>query len=155
MAERIITEGVRWDYFDKFDYLIDKYLPRRGEGENMATQAVTAANKLIYEWYNNGGAFDNNYGFKSFWNDVSCYANWLYANVEGADKVLSQIYECKTRDEYEHILKDIADLVFDESLLTKLENNDAEGSVYEKGMSPFSYGDEDEDDDDEEYEDDE
>ena len=41
-------DGVDWDYYDKFNKLVDKYLPSQGEGENMATQLVTAITKIIY-----------------------------------------------------------------------------------------------------------
>ena len=45
-------------YFDKFEALVDKYMPMRGEGETAASQIVTAVNKLIYKWYNDGDVFE-------------------------------------------------------------------------------------------------
>ena len=55
--------AVSWIYYDliKFEELNKKYLPERGEGETKATQIVTALNKLIYKWYNDGDVFDNTY----------------------------------------------------------------------------------------------
>lgn len=51
--------SVDWGYFDKFEWADEKYLPCRGEGETKATQIVTAINKLVYKWYNDGDVFDN------------------------------------------------------------------------------------------------
>ena len=76
-----MQEGVEWDYFDKFQKIIDKYMSSNGEGETKASQVVTAINKLIYKWYNDGDVFDNTHHLKGWWNDLSSYANWLYKNV--------------------------------------------------------------------------
>ena len=38
-----------WSAFDEFDGICDQYLPSRGEGDTMASQIVTAINKLIYK----------------------------------------------------------------------------------------------------------
>ena len=43
---------VEWSAFDKFEPIIDKYMPDIGEGDSLASQMVTAVNKLIYKWYN-------------------------------------------------------------------------------------------------------
>lgn len=54
---------ITWSSFDEKETneLEDKYLPNSGEGDNMATQAVTATSKLIYKYFNDGDVFDNNY----------------------------------------------------------------------------------------------
>ena len=80
--------SVDWSYFDKFDGIIDKYLPTKGEGETKATQIVTAINKLIYKWYNDGDVFDNTYHLEGWANDLSDYANWLYENTKMLGKFL-------------------------------------------------------------------
>ena len=41
--------AVDWGYYDKFEELVDKYMPMRGEGETKASQIVTAVSKLIYK----------------------------------------------------------------------------------------------------------
>ena len=50
-----------WSAFDEFDGICDQYLPSRGEGDTMAEQIVTAINKLIYRWFNDGDVYDNSY----------------------------------------------------------------------------------------------
>ena len=42
------------DENSSYSILTDKYLPEDGQGENKASQLVTAANNIIYGWYNNG-----------------------------------------------------------------------------------------------------
>lgn len=67
--------AVNWNYFDKFEAITVKYMPDYGEGETIASQAVTAVNKLIYKWYNDGDVFDNTKYLEGWWNDLSSYAN--------------------------------------------------------------------------------
>lgn len=149
--------SVDWNYFDKFDAVIDKYMPDRGEGETLASQIVTAVNKLIYKWYNDGDVYDNNYGMEGWANDLSSYANWLFSNVPEADTILNRIEDCSNDNEYESILRDLADTYLNEDVLSYWANEPKVGSIYECD-GPFSfneYDDEDDEDDwDEEYEDD-
>ena len=73
-----LLEGVSWDYYNKFKDINEKYLPDEGEGDTLASQIVTAINKLVYKWYNDGDVFDNvNSGLQGWANDLSSYANWL------------------------------------------------------------------------------
>ena len=97
--------------FDTFENKTKKYLPNTGEGENKATQAVTATTKLIYKWYNDGDVFDNNYGLEGWANDLSSYANWLSEYIEGADVILSDIRDCNTEEKYEKLLEDLAEFI--------------------------------------------
>lgn len=113
--------AVDWGYFDKFETVIEKYLPERGEGETKATQIVTAVNKLIYKWYNDGDVFDNTQQMEGWANDLSDYANWLYENTKDAWKILNKIYECINDDDYEELLKELADKLLDDEYL--LEEN--------------------------------
>ena len=69
--------AVDWSYFNQYEELINVYMPIQGEGDTMATQAVTAVNKLIYKWYNDGDVYDNTYQMNGWANDLSSYANWL------------------------------------------------------------------------------
>lgn len=120
--------AVNWDYFDQFEKVLCNYLPNYGEGETLASQAVTAANKLIYKWYNDGDVFDNTKYLEGWVNDLSSYANWLYNHTDRA-KMLENIFVISTNSEYEDLLKELADAVLDPDWLKTMEKP-AEGSIY-------------------------
>ena len=159
---------VSWDYYDKFDGINDRYLPDRGEGDNAATQAVTAVNKLVYKWYNDGDVFDNNYSLQGWANDLSSYANWLSEYVDGCRDILDEIKHITSEGEYEELLKNLADLVMTEKMLDVLKeqyNNQIIGTIYdcegdysytieEDDEEEDDYYDDYEDEDEEEYDDD-
>lgn len=129
---------VEWSYFDKFEEITDKYLPSRGEGETKATQLVTAVNKLIYKWYNDGDVYDNTYALDGWCNDLSSYANWIYENYPDAQTILDDIANIYTEGEYEHILKQLADTFLKEPFLTEENKKSKTGSVYDcKGSFKF------------------
>ena len=121
--------GVDWDYFNKFEEIYDKYLPPRGEGETMATQIDTALCKLVYKWYNDGDVYDNTRHMEGWANDLSSYANWL-DKYTGASYILERIFECRTHEEYEHILKDLCDLLCNEEYLSMMNKREKIGSIY-------------------------
>ena len=121
---------IGWDYYDSFDRQMSEYLPDRGQGETMATQIVTAVNKLVYKWYNDGDVYDNTGVLEGWCNDLSSYANWLARYVDGAKKILDRVYTSLT-DYYEIILKDIADRYLDDEYLEKMNKLPAVGSVYD------------------------
>ena len=152
-----LTESVDWDYYDKFEDLINKYMPDQGEGETLASQIVTAVNKLIYKWYNDGDVFDNvNSGLQGWANDLSSYANWLYKYAPGdAPSILKNIYGMGEESDYETLLKELADNLLDENLLDSLEKS-KQGSIYDCN-GPFKFSEYYEDDEDEwdDYEEDE
>ncbi len=144
--------AVRWSYYDNatVDEINDKYLPWRGEGDTLATQIVTATNKLIYKWYNDGDAFDNTEHLVGFGNDLSSYANWLNTHsIYGG--ILDGVFECKSESDYEDLLKEFSDKVFNLELLDSLNKLPADGTIYKcKGKFKFidrSYDDDDGDDD--------
>lgn len=143
--------SVNWSYYDneKFDMLNDKYLPSRGEGETKATQIVTCVNKLIYKWYNDGDVFDNTYHLDGWWNDLSSYANWLYEYANVKD-ILDKISNCYNDSDYEDLLKELADKLFDEEYLYYQNNIEKRGTIYQcEGKFKFEeLEDEDEEDDD-------
>ena len=148
--------SVDWSYYHKFDTLNDKYLPDMGDGTNMATQAVTAINKLVYKWYNDGDVYDNTHYITGWCNDISGSANWLAKYIPETEVILNRIWNIYSKSEYENILKEVADIVFDEQLLSKLETQEKQGDAYgEDGNfeSVEEYEDEDEEywDEDEEY----
>jgi len=130
--------AIDWSYFDKFDGIVDKYLPTRGEGTTKATQIVTAVNKLIYKWYNDGDVFDNTYCLDGWANDLSSYANWLDNHTEEARGILNKIIFCFSSDDYEELLKELADRLLDEEYLAEQNGIKAEGTIYDcNGMFEF------------------
>ena len=110
-----------WSYFSKFDPIVDKYMPSCGEGESMASQMVTAVNKLIYKWYNDGDIFDNTHYLSGWANDLSSYANWLYKYVPKTVPILDSIDDCRNGEEYEELLVRLADTCFDDVSLTFID----------------------------------
>lgn len=141
--------AVSWSYYRKFEGLLDKYVPDMGEGETMASQICTAVNKLVYKWYNDGDVYDNTHYLSGWCNDLSSYANWLryWASGDtGCDDILDRIYECYTADDYESLLKDLADCLLDEDWLPVMEKTKV-GSIYDFD-GPFRF--EEQYDDDEE-----
>lgn len=121
---------VDWGYFDKFEEVEAMYLPSRGEGDNRATQIVTAVCKLIYKWYNDGDVFDNTYALGGWCNDLSSYANWLRDNA-GAASILDRIATLSSEGEYESLLKDLADSLLDKDLLHGFSKQEKVGSIYD------------------------
>lgn len=140
--------AVSWDYYNKFEKINDEYLPVRGEGETKATQIVTAVNKLVYKWYNDGDVYDNT-GYLIGWeNDLSRYANWLHENTDiRVQKILERVFDCNESD-YEDILKELADLLLDEDVLKAYSKDPKVGSVYDcEGIFKFEEPEDDEEED--------
>lgn len=136
-----------WDYFDKFKDVVEKYMPPMGEGETIASQIVTAVNKLIYKWYNDGDVFDNTYHLEGWGNDLSSYANWLYENVLETKNILSDIVKIYSYDEYEKLLANLADLTLNEDFLGKYKREKI-GTIYKcNGVFEFVENDNNDDDD--------
>lgn len=112
--------------------LIEKYLPELGEGDNMATQAVTAVVKIEYKWFNDGDVFDNVHGDLLGWaNDLSSYANWLAEYLPFTESTLMRIEDCHCDSDYEDLIEDLKGLVLNEKLLNRLEKNEKTGSIYD------------------------
>lgn len=132
--------SIDWSYFEKFQDIIDKYMPSTGEGNNAASQAVTAVNKLIYKWYNDGDVYDNTYNLEGWMNDLSSYANWLDKYTE-AGPILDRISRVDTEAGYEKLLADLANQILNDRTLAKLlakYGDSAVGSIY-NCEGPFSY----------------
>lgn len=150
--------SVSWNYYSdnpEIRTVNDMYLPATGEGDSLATQIVTAVNKLIYKWYNDGDVYDNRYILQGWANDLSDYANWLYKYTPAAD-ILSRISEVYTESEYEDLLQDVADMLLDENWLRQWEDAPKAGSIYNCD-GPFEFIEIEEEDDyyDDDYYDDE
>lgn len=143
------TEKVSWSYFDKFGEVEDEYLPLEGEGDNFATQIVTAITKLIYKWYNDGDVYDNHYMLPGWANDLSSYANWLAKYVDGAKEILDQI-ENAYEDTYSDILKELADSYMTKEFLEQASKSEKQGTIYECD-GPYNFDEDYWDDEEEDY----
>lgn len=122
--------AINQDYYDKFETLIDKYVPVYGEGKTVASQIVTAVNKLIYKWYNDGDVFDNTYHLECGYNDLSSYANWLYENTKDAWQILNKICDCMSGSDYENLLWELADKLLNEEHLAEQNKLKKVGTIY-------------------------
>lgn len=142
--------SVNWSEFDKFTRVIDMYMPATGEGDTKASQLVTAVNKIIYKWYNDGDVFDNTGAMEGWANDLSSYANWLYKYIPISRSILDEIYDCFNDGEYEDLLYSLASATLDDEDVENLAEEPKEGSIYDC-EGPFEYV-EPEDDDEEEWE---
>lgn len=78
---------------------------------------------MVYKWYNDDDVYDNTHYLSGFANDLSTYANWLVKYI-GRAEVLNEISECKTVNDYDEILKELADSLLEENYL--LEQNKLE-----------------------------
>lgn len=141
------SEKITWSSFDtpESNALEEKYLPANGDGDNMASQAVTATTKLIYKWFNDGDVYDNSYGLSGWANDISGSANWLAKHVPGARDILWRIQKTHSEEEYvSNILWPLFNLVYDPKLLSSLEKKPKVDDAYScKGPFEFNYEDED------------
>ena len=111
-----------------YSILINRYLPSMNQGKNKASQLVTAANKIIYGWYNNGDTISGN------GNDLTSYANWIdkYIKEPEIRKILKDDY-IDYNDTYylSEIILPLIRFVFREDFLEKLASQEAEGDIYE------------------------
>ena len=146
-----LTEHVDWGYYNKkeFEDIDKEYLPAEGEGDTLASQIVTAINKLIYKWYNDGDVFDNvNSGLTGWANDLSSYANWLYKYVDRTQDILKSIYYMVDENDYEILLRELADVCLNGEFLKEFEKP-KQGSIYNcEGPFEFSEFDDEEDEND-------
>lgn len=120
---------MKWESFDKFNDIVEDYMPARGEGKTLASQTVTAVNKLIYKWYNDGDVYDNTYYLHGWCNNLSSYANWLSKYVD-AGNILDSIQDCLFDDDYEEILWRLAEKYLNREYLEKLSNKQKQGTIY-------------------------
>lgn len=131
-------KSIEWSYFDKFEPILDKYMLPRGEGETIASQIVTAVNKLIYKWYNDGDTYDNTHNLEGWTgNDLSDYANWLFSHTD-EKMTLKMIFIADTDEDYAEILAKLADALLDEKYLEPLSTLPKDGSIYDCS-GPFKF----------------
>lgn len=128
---------VDWDYYKKYEWADDKYLPAVGEGETMATQIVTAVSKLVYRWYNDGDVYDNTYSMQGWCNNLSSYANWLVKYTDKATALYIIPY-VKDDDDYEELLWKLTTETHDPEYLAAMDKEPKQGSIY-KCDGPFRF----------------
>ena len=125
--KKIIT----WKDFSNSE-LEKKYLPESGEGNSLASQAVTAVSKLVYKWFNDGDVYDNRFALPGWANDLSSYANWIEKHIPNTSLILRKITEITNEEEYvSEILYPLYTYIFDENYLSCFENKPKEGSIYD------------------------
>lgn len=146
--KKILTEDLSWgDFEDPVTVSIEKkYLSANGEGESLATQAVTATVKLIYKWFNDGDVYDNTYSLEGWANDLSSYANWLYEYIPETEDILSRIKKIGSKAEYTQLLYDLLHTVLNWDLVNRLAKEPKVGTIYDCG-GPFEFKEEIEQDD--------
>lgn len=120
-----------WSDFDKYEPVVEKYMPIKGEGETIASQAVTAVNKLIYKWFNDGDVYDNTHHLEGWANDLSSYANWLFKYCPFTQPILDGVCDVENDDDYEWLLSDLADQILNEEWLKNWEDAEKAGSIYD------------------------
>jgi len=134
-----------WDYFDKYEDLIDKYMPNRGEGDTMASQICTAINKLIYRYFNDGDWYDNTTS-GTYGENISDYANWLYNHIPGIQDRMMTVKDMYSGNDYVAVLAYIAAFCLRENKLAEWNTQPKQGSIYHSKW-PFVVEDPDYDDD--------
>ena len=116
------------DENSSYSILTDKYLPSDGQGENKASQLVTAANNIIYGWYNNGDTISGD------GNDLTSYANWIDRHIREPEirKILKGDF-IDYNDTYylSEIILPLIKFVFREDFLEGLAAQEIEGDIYE------------------------
>lgn len=127
-----------WDDFDKYSEIVKQYLPATGEGDTFASQVVTAINKLVYKWFNDGDVYDNTYILEGWANDLSSYANWLWKYVPDTHEELSRIADAWNDRDYEEILQDLCHFYLDEETLDEYAQQQKQGTIYNCD-GPFTF----------------
>ena len=131
----------KWEDFESFGPVIDKYMPEIGEGETMASQIVTAVNRIGYRWFNDGdtvsGDIDPKGDGPSFSpGEVSQFGNWLDKNVPEASAVFAswidalESFDCDVAM-YNDFLYELFETLLDEKLLEKYQDKPLADSIYD------------------------
>lgn len=140
--KRMIVSSTDWESDPKYKNAVSKYLPDYGEGDNKAEQVVTAMNRLMFKWWNDGDVYDNHWAnglYTEGVNDLSSEANWLYKNGPRRLKFMMQgVHSCESEEDYEDLLSDIASQCFKPEYLEEASLQPKVGSVYNCD-GPFSF----------------
>lgn len=123
--------------FEKFNYVLDEYMPQRGEGETIASQIATAVAKIAYRWFNDGDTVSSAWDVEgaSHPGGVAQFANWLYKNVDRSRGIFN-IWRKKFEKEfitdsmYEDFLYNILSFLLDPDLLDRYVTEPKRDSIY-------------------------
>lgn len=120
------------EYLGTYKAILNEYIPDFGEGKSLASQTVTAVHKLVRGYFNNGDFYDTTRSrFERTSNNISCYANWLYANGgEETRHILDGIWVCEDEVEYEYLLKNLAEVLLQEDELKGKAKQPSTGTIY-------------------------
>ena len=123
--------------FDKFNYVLDEYMPQSGEGDTVASQIATAVAKIAYRWFNDGDTVSSKWMVHdaSAEGAVSQYANWLYNNVPESRKIFSPWLDkfnhgSVSRNEYENFLYDMCLNLLNPDFLDGYSTEPKRDSIY-------------------------
>ena len=106
-------------------------MPIEGEGETIASQTVTAVNRLYEGWYKDGDVFDNTGGaFPPNSAQISECANWLFAYVPEVRETLEMVYECARDFEYDYIINKLVRIITEQGFLKEKAEREAVDSIY-------------------------
>lgn len=132
--------------FDVFKNYRNK-ITETGCESTLGEQASSALIRLKYEWFSEGGLYDNQniktvwndkdnnkINIKNYWmNDVSGSANWLYNYIKETRNILEKIFEIDTEEKYIDLLYDLFEIV--DPLIPELSEQKSKGNCYkEKGV---------------------
>lgn len=139
------VKASRFNWYDKYQKVLDEYLPDYGQGENKLEQVVTCVNSIVYLWFNDGVVYDNHWKdglYDNSDNSACTYANWLYYNTSRRS-VLSDVFNCRSDKDYESLLKRICETYFSEDALRKMSSSFTgagfcKGDIYDCNEGRFS-----------------
>lgn len=121
---------VRWSDYDQFEDILNRYLPEDGQGDTRAEQAVTAINKLVYAFYNNGAVIAD--ALSEYDPNLRSYAAWLRKHTSSrAVLLLVKLEDAEDTDSYAKYLYELTDYLLDEPKLRTLSKYDTVGDIYE------------------------
>lgn len=140
--------------FDKFNRVLDEYMPAQGEGNSVASQIATVVAKMAYRWFNDGDTVNSDWDVEgaSMPGGVSYCANWLFVNVDEARSLLRDWlykfdHEFISGSMYEDFLYDVCTNLLDPDLLDGYVDEPKRDSIYagkwhDGKFKPESYDDE-------------
>ena len=123
--------------FEKFNKVLDIYMPDQGEGESLASQIATAVAKIVYRWFNDGDTVSSKWMVQSGTDEggMSQFANWLYINIADSRPMFRNWLdkfdnESVTDAEYENFLYDMCKNLLDPDFLDGYSTEPKYDSIY-------------------------
>lgn len=123
--------------FDKFNKILDIYMPHSGEGNTVASQIATAVAKIAYRWFNDGDTVSSDWMVtgETIAGGLSQFANWLYINVRESRQMFNDWLEKFNHNpisnaEYEEFLYDLCTNLLNPDLLDGYSTEDKIDTIY-------------------------